>query len=88
MQAFSSSSRLLPKLMIYMAFDMPIVQATPIPQPLVPTRGVVMEESGCVCWLSATTIPNTTKNPIKDRVKLAWITLGTRRGPRKRGKTV
>lgn len=86
--AFSSKSRLLRKLMIYMAFDMPIVQATPIPQPVVLMRGVVREESGCTCCLKATTRPKTTKKPIKDKVKLAWITFGTRRGPRKRGKTV
>lgn len=88
MQPFSSRSRLLLKLMIYMAFDMPMVQATPIPQPLVPMCGVVMEESGCLCWLRATTRPKTTKKPIKDKAKLAWITLGTCRGPRKSGRTV
>ena len=87
-QVFSSWSRLLEKPMTYIAFDMPMVQATPIPQPLVPMRGVVMEESGCVCRFCVVTRPKTTKKPIKDKKKLAWITLGTRRGPRKRGRTV
>lgn len=74
--------------MAYRALPIPIIQAVPSFQPLVPRPGRVMNEPGCVCFLSPNSMQKMTTNPETERTSVACVTMGTDLGNRKSGQAV
>ena len=62
-----------------------MTQAVPALQSLLPNPDCVMKEPGCVCFLRPNNIQNTTKNPVTERKRVAWVNLGTDLGDRNSG---
>ena len=85
--AFSSIHIRVEK-MAYKALPTPIIHAVPSFQPLVPRPDAVMNEPGCVCFLSPTSIQKITTNPETERKSVACVILGTALGHRKSGPAV
>lgn len=74
--------------MAYRALPTPIIHAVPSFQPLVPRPDLVMNEPGCVCFLSPNSIQKTTRNPETERKSVACVILGTNLGHRNSGQAI
>lgn len=85
LQYYQHCSRATPQRNTYRALPIPIIHAVPGLQPLVPSPDCVMNEAGCVCFLSPNSIQKTTKNPETERKSVAWVILGTALGAMNNG---